>query len=77
MSNTEEEKVNIIRLSEEILLKTILFYVALVAFVAITIVFLYMALSEYDYKLVVAVGASDGFFGLVIGQITRSLFRTK
>lgn len=77
MSNSEDKKISVIKLSEEILLKSILFYVALAAFIAITFVFLYMALSKYDYKLVIAVGASDGLFGLVIGQITRSLFRTK
>ncbi|WP_405384807.1 hypothetical protein [Maribacter sp. LLG6340-A2] len=74
---SEDEKINIIRFSKEIQLKTILFFVALIAFIAITGVFLYMALYKYEWQLVTAVGASDGFIGLVIGQITRSLFRTK
>ena len=76
MSRSEEKKVDVIRLSEEILLKTILFFVAIAIFIAITVVFLYMAVKKYDWQLVAAVGASDGLFGLVIGQITRSLFRT-
>lgn len=77
MINSEETQINVIRLSEEILFKTILFFVSILIFIAITVAFLYMAINKYEWQLVTAVGASDGLFGIVIGQITRSLFRTK
>lgn len=77
MSNSVEEKVNVIRLSEEILFKSILFFVSIIIFIVITGAFLYMAINKYEWPLVAAVGASDGLFGMVIGQITKSLFRTK
>tara|TARA_R110002020_G_scaffold435662_5_gene645856 strand:+ start:807 stop:1058 length:252 start_codon:yes stop_codon:yes gene_type:complete len=76
LEDKESAKESIFKLSNEILLKSILFFCSMLIFISITVVFLYMALKKYDWQAVAAVGISDSLFGLVIRRITNSLFRT-
>lgn len=71
------DKNSVSKLGRQVYMQLILFWVAIGGFILILFAFLYMALAEYDWKLVTAVGGADSLFGLVIFQITKSLFKSK
>jgi len=56
--------------------KIILFSIAMLVFISITIAFIYMAINEYKIEYVITAGGSDSVFAIVIFQITKSLFNT-
>tara|TARA_B100000949_G_C13827661_1_gene263117 strand:- start:211 stop:441 length:231 start_codon:yes stop_codon:yes gene_type:complete len=72
-----DDKNSVSKLGYQLYMQLILFGIAMVSFVIILGFFLYMAIQEYDWKLVAVVGGADSLFGLVILQITRSLFKSK
>jgi hypothetical protein len=78
MSDADQNKVNskaVASLGYEIYFKIILFGVAMLMFIAITVALIYMAINKYDSSIIMAIGASDGIIALVIGRITKSLFK--
>jgi len=72
-----DDKNSVSKLGHQIYMQLILFAVAMLSFIFILAAFLYMAITEYDWKLVAVVGGADTLWGLVVLQITRSLFKSK
>jgi len=78
MSDVEQNKINIKAIASlgfELYFKVILFSVTILAFIAITVTLIYMGINKYEASTIIAMGASDGVIGVVIGIIARSLFR--
>lgn len=75
MKEEDQDRLDIVSFTYQLYFKAILFATVILVFIAFAVVFLVMAIKEYDWKLVAAVGASDTIFALVILHITKSLFK--
>jgi type IV secretory pathway TrbL component len=71
----DNNEVEVASLAYEIFMKLAAFVIIMIAFIAVTWAFIYMAINKYEVELILAVGASDGLVGYCMVIVTKKLFR--
>ncbi|MFD2915084.1 hypothetical protein [Psychroserpens luteus] len=67
---------DIVKLSHEIKMQWILFYVTIAIFILGTGLFFFMAFTKYDWQSIAAVGGVDTGYIFILLRITKSLFKS-